>query len=874
MMPDAEKLLQVFILLGIPVTLFTLVLVVCLALWIYPQFKLFMGDLLRLFGKTSKWLRRKSIGLELEGSINSFRKQFNSGFSVSLLPECTVQWVTPENAQSYAAGGKAIVKLSFGDNHDQNFYNVASSFVELGVLPRAKTYLQKNASKAIDLLMLRNVLARSRRTALNLFNTRFREEGGEVKERFYQCEETDRRGLFSRILLQEYHFWGEALGEKAPDESHIRESEQFWDWFYELATRETEEMSELSFRSSHINIGVILIAHSDTYEKYGKSPYLRWAYTYAANNCQCLYLISGGKRKSKIVKEIAHDLVSTGCFQCITRKPDFETCLAPGEPPVLITCIALRPSWADVVHRAWQQLQHSKEANNHVLGSVRSVSDHGIVVDVSGLLVNVENKWLSLLKIEDAGKYFSVNDELLLRVEECDANREIVVLSNCDTETDPKWIVDKFKGGPDAPRDATIEKVVISGEGWEMGLIVGFPGEDIKGFVPRSHATYSRFEKLSERYCLGTCVRVRVLKFDARFKTFVCRLDALEDPWMVAASYRVGNQIEAIVRQISLRYIVCEPLPGVEGIVPFDEISWGTEDQKKEALASCNLGRKVLAKIIHVDKKCRKLRLSLKKVTTSPVYDFFSNHVGQSAHATVTEVALSHAILVIGSEQVPAYMHARDLIWTYCDDLRRLVSVGEPLFVKLVSYDDSFDNIRVSHKHTYSNDFDEFTARHAIGDNVNGKVVYCIGDRVIVRVPFFQNLQVEGYVHKSEISNILYVDDRIMESIFLPGHEYRYVVKRIDEHQSIVELSRKAYLRKQIDSLKYGEIHSVTSICETRGKIYLHGDYVEGFLTQTSGPSPFSRSLYKVFPARIDHVSAHVEFESANEDAASNPGRR
>jgi hypothetical protein len=72
--------------------------------------------------------------------------------------------------------------------------------------------------------------------------------------------------------------------------------------------------------------------------------------------------------------------------------------------------------------------------------------------------------------------------------------------------------------------------------------------------------------------------------------------------------------------------------------------------------------------------------------------------------------------------------------------------------------------------------------------------------------------------------------------------------------------------------LKYGKVHSVTAICETRGKIYLHGDDVEGFLAQTSGHSPFSRGVCRVFPARIDYAGAYVEFELVTEDGASHLG--
>jgi len=220
-MPDIKILESLFVYFGIPVgTIFILILIICLALWTYPRFKLFIGDLLKVFGKTSKWIRRKSIETEFEGSINIFTKQFNSELSITLLPECTIQWVTPKNVKSHITPGKAILRLSFGEDHELNFYNTASAFIDISLIPRTKPFLSKMASRAIDLLMMKNLLTRNRRQVLNIFNNKFRDEDREVKERFFQCEETDRKGLFKRILLQEYHFWGEAMGEKTPNESH------------------------------------------------------------------------------------------------------------------------------------------------------------------------------------------------------------------------------------------------------------------------------------------------------------------------------------------------------------------------------------------------------------------------------------------------------------------------------------------------------------------------------------------------------------------------------------------------------------------------------------------------------------------------------
>lgn len=157
MMPDFKFLEYLFIFLGIPIgTILILILIICLALWAYPRFKVFIGDLLRLFGKTSQWVRRKSLETEFEGSINMFTKQFNSELSTTLLPECAIEWVTPENVKSYITPGKAILRLSFGEDHELNFYNTASAFIGISLLPRAKPFLNKMASRAIDLLMIKN----------------------------------------------------------------------------------------------------------------------------------------------------------------------------------------------------------------------------------------------------------------------------------------------------------------------------------------------------------------------------------------------------------------------------------------------------------------------------------------------------------------------------------------------------------------------------------------------------------------------------------------------------------------------------------------------------------------------------------------------
>ncbi len=860
-MPEFDKLHKLFLYLGIPIGgLFTFVLIICIALWIYPQFRLLIGDILKAFGRTSKWIRRKSIEAELEGTINLFTKHFNSELSLPLLPDCNVQWVTAKTAKSFMTPGKAIVRLSFGDDHDLNFYNAADSFIKMSLLPKAKPFLNKTAAKAIDLLMVKNLLIKSRRQALDIFNNRFRDEDQVLKERFYQYEETEREGLFKRILLQEYHFLGETIGDKTPSESHQEEAEKFSEWFYDLATRETQEISDLSFRSENINIGVILVADSKTYERFGNEPYLRRANAHASNDCHCIYILSRGSVKGAIVKEIAHDLETTGCFESLTKKAEIRTQMSHEKSLMIVTCIALKPSLPAIIQRAWQLLREAKATGQPLHANIREVSKESVTVDVYGLRVDIENQYLSTLQIDDVRRYFRVNDEISVNVLECSEENNTVLLSNIDTETDPKCLVDEFDDYKDKIVIAYVEKI-LSVESLGTGIIIKFPEKKLKGYVPRRQATYSRFGDLSVEYTSGKEIRVNIQGFDVDYKTFLCHIADLKDPSEQIDKYAANQVVECTIRQLSKRYIICEIESGLEVTILFDEIVWGTDDQKIASLKRYNVGDRIKIKILDIDSSKRKLYASLKRLINSPVECFYDSNAGKIVRAIVKNISSNFALLTFEEDQIEGYLHVSEFMWNFCNDMTRQLKEGQQLETKVLSYDPSFDNIKVSCKRCIPNNFSEFNKHFKEKDTVKGKVKCIDDDRIIILLSFNTDKHLEGYVHKSELSNICFVDNSIINRILLSNKEYYFVVKRIDKRFQIVELSRKEFLREALNKVDYGSLYKATAICRVHGNLYLHGDVLEGLLIDVVSSSVSLGEEVTVIPARIDQEKAKIELQ-------------
>src|SRR5713226_2047317 len=222
----------------------------------YPKLKLILSDVLRFFGWMGRWVRNKSLETEVEGAINLFTKNFNAELASSILPGCRVQWVDEGNQKNFMQEGTAIVRLSFdSENHDLNLYNATYAYVKIGILQRTKPYLRKAIVGAIDLLLPRMLILQSgRRQVLSVLNDRFKEEADELKVIFLKLEEMEDSGLFKPVLLQEFHFLGEVIGEKVPKKTYEEEAEKFLEWLYDLATREQGERSDLKFVSEHIKV--------------------------------------------------------------------------------------------------------------------------------------------------------------------------------------------------------------------------------------------------------------------------------------------------------------------------------------------------------------------------------------------------------------------------------------------------------------------------------------------------------------------------------------------------------------------------------------------------------------------------------------------
>ncbi len=820
-MLPAELLKIIFKALGISVILFAIFASAVLFLMLYPKAKLFISDVFRFFGWSAKIIRKKSIEAEIEGAINSFIKDFNSQLQYPFFPDCEVEWITAENQKSLIKPGKVIIRVNFDDDHDINFFNTTLSYAQTALLHRTKPFIKEITRRAIDLVTTKGIIKKTRKKVLQVFNEKFATENQETKELFFKLEETEIKGLFTRVFLQELHFLGETLGEKTPNIQIENEIEDFVDWFYKLATRETEERTDLVFGRTNIKVGVILVASEETYSKYGLEPYLRRAYSYASDEFDSIYIIARGKAKGDLSKKIAEELESKYGFEKLTKSIQL-TILDKRGNKQFITCIALKPNLTTIIQSAWETIENKYNQKSKINVIIDAIEGDNIRVDTYGLKVFIDKSNLSELEITNPQKYFKLEQELLVTIKEFELERNKIILSNKGTETDPKKLVD-LQLSTGEIHTAIVTKIKDS------GLILRFNDMQIAGFIPRAFATFSQYVILSEKYSIDQEIQVKILNFNPSFDNFVCEPTDRIDPWS-DFQYQTGKIYEVVIREIRERYITCEICEGVEGRIYIEELDWNSYDENKNEISQYNVGGHTNVFVLDINYEKNNLRLSVKRTFTNPILEFYSQNKNLIISTIVKKIIPSKGIEITTLENnFPCFIPMKEIMWCFCQELPSNIVEGSELNVRITDYDNFHNSIVCSLKRVEPNDYEIIISDSEIGNEILGELV-SIGYDIIYLKLFHGKNYSFGYVHKSEISNINYISESDLKNILEPERKYHLIIKRFDNNNKIIEVSRKKYFLKNIQNVEYGIEYTGKIICKMNNYSLIHFDRFEAKL--------------------------------------------
>ena len=255
----------------------------------------------------------------------------------------------------------------------------------------------------------------------------------------------------------------------------------------------------------------------------------------------------------------------------------------------------------------WEGVGAKYPIGTKFTGRVTNITDYGAFVEleagIEGLVHVSEMSWTK--KNVHPGKIVSTSQEVEVMVLDVDEQKRRISLGLKQCLGNP-W--DDFLEGYPAGTELEGEIKNIT----EFGLFVGLPGE-IDGMVHLSDLDWNRSgDEAVKDYNKADVVKVKVLDIDVAKERISLGIKQLtDDPFSSAmASLRKGAIVTCTVHAIVDNGIEARVGDGIIGFIRKTELSRDRSEQRPDRFA---VGEKFDAKVITLDKKSRKVTLSIKQ---------------------------------------------------------------------------------------------------------------------------------------------------------------------------------------------------------------------------------------------------------------------
>lgn len=257
-------------------------------------------------------------------------------------------------------------------------------------------------------------------------------------------------------------------------------------------------------------------------------------------------------------------------------------------------------------HDPWEGFEAKYKVGAQMKGRVTNVTDYGAFVElepgIEGLVHVTEMSWTK--KNVHPNKIVSTSEEVDVQVLEIDEEKRRISLGIKQTQENPwEGIAKDFKVGDEL--EGPINNIT------EFGMFIGI-SDDIDGMVHLSDISWEdQTEDALKEYNKGDTVKVKVLDIDPEKERIALGIKQLTDDPMQGAMSGIakGAVVTGTITDIKPTLVHVSINDAVSGTIKKVDLSRERSEQRTDRFA---VGEKVDAKIISIDKKNRKVGLSIK----------------------------------------------------------------------------------------------------------------------------------------------------------------------------------------------------------------------------------------------------------------------
>ena len=390
--------------------------------------------------------------------------------------------------------------------------------------------------------------------------------------------------------------------------------------------------------------------------------------------------------------------------------------------------------------KSWDRVVEAYENEEIVKGFVKIRTKGGMIVDVFGIEAFLPGSQIDIKPIRDYDQF--VNQTIDFKIVKINPEFRNVVVSH-------KALLEAEQEQKRAELIGKLEKgQVLEGEVKNItnyGVFVDLGGVD--GLIHITDLSWGRINHPEEIVKIGDKIKVVVLDFNEQQKRIALGLKQLiPHPWdALDPNLKVGDKVKGKVILIADYGAFVEIEPGVEGLVHVSEMSWST--RLHSAQDFLKVGDEVEAQVLTLDREARKMSGGIKQLTPNPWDEIESKYPVGSKHTATVRNITSFGVFAQLEDSVEGLIHISDLSWNKIKHPSEMVSVGDPIEVVILDFDEANHRLSLGHKQLTPNPWDEVEKNLPVGTVVEGKVVSTTDKGANIALPG----DVEGFCFNREL---------------------------------------------------------------------------------------------------------------------------
>ncbi len=282
----------------------------------------------------------------------------------------------------------------------------------------------------------------------------------------------------------------------------------------------------------------------------------------------------------------------------------------------------------------------------------------------------------------------------------------------------------------------------------DYGAFIDLGGID--GLLHITDMSWGRVGHPSEVLKVNENIEVVVLKYDqATERVSLGHKQLVADPWTtVMDRYPAGARVSGKAVSLTDYGAFIELEPGVEGLIHVSEMSWSK--RVKHPSKILNVADTVEAMVLGVDPAARRISLGLKQVESNPWHELVGKYpVGTKITGKVRNLTEFGAFVEV-EEDIDGLIHISDMSWSKrIKHPSEVLKKGDSVEAMVLSIDAENQRLSLGLKQLATDIWEDFFARHKVGQSVEGRVVRMTNFGAFVEL----DEGIEGLIHVSEFDD-------------------------------------------------------------------------------------------------------------------------